>query len=122
MPFLEPGSNRNVQDKCLQVGIDASHVSYIATANRIDPLPWPLRDRFRVIAFPEPTRDHLEALIAPLISELARTRSLDPRFIAPLDPDERTFLSKRWRGGSVRRLARLIEAIINARERATLKH
>jgi hypothetical protein len=122
LPFLEPGSNRSVQDKCLQVAIDASHINYIATANRLDPLPWPLRDRFRVIAFPEPTAAHLEALIPPLIAELARTRSLDPRFIAPLDPDERSFIAQRWRGGSVRRLARLIEAIVNARERAMPQH
>jgi hypothetical protein len=122
LPFLEPGSNKAVQDKCLQVAIDASHISYIATANRIDPLPWPLRDRFRVMAFPEPTRDHLDALIPPLTAELARTRGLDPRFIAPLNPEERAFLAQRWRGGSVRRLARLIEAIINARERTMPRH
>ncbi len=122
LPFLEPGSNRSVQDKCLQVAIDASHINYIATANRLDPLPWQLRDRFRVIAFPEPTAAHLEALIPPLIAELARVRSLDPRFIAPPDPEEQSFIAQRWRGGSVRRLARLIEAIVNARERAMPRH
>lgn len=122
LPFLEPGSNKAVQDKCLQVAIDASHISYIATANRVDPLPWPLRDRFRIIEFPEPKREHLPALIPPLTAELARTRGLDPRFIVPLSADERGFVEANWRGGSVRRLSRLIEAIINARERAMPHH
>jgi hypothetical protein len=122
LPFLEPGGNKTVQDKCLQVAIDASHVNYIATANRVDPLPWPLRDRFRIIAFPEPKPEHLPALIPPLTAELARTRGLDPRFIPPLSVEERGFVEANWKGGSIRRLSRLIEAIINARERAMPRH
>lgn len=117
LSFLDPGSNRAVQDKCLQVPVDCSHINYIATANRIDLLPWPLRDRLRRIAFPEPAADHLDALIAPLTAQLAASRSLDPRFIAPLTGEEHTVIKAHWRGGSVRRLARLIEAVVNARER-----
>jgi hypothetical protein len=122
LPFLDPGSNKQAQDKCLQVPIDASHINYIATANRVDRLPWPLRDRLRIVEFPEPTPDHLPALIAPLLAELATSRSLDPRFIAPLTEEDQAFLARNWRGGSVRRLSRLIEAIINAREREMPRH
>ena len=118
LPFLDPGSNRAAQDRCLQVPIDASHINYIATANRVEGLPWPLRDRFRQIAFPEPAPEHLPALTPPLLAQLAQARGLDPRFIAPLTPEDEAFLARRWRGGSVRRLSRLIEAIVNARERA----
>ncbi|MCO4054230.1 MAG: AAA family ATPase [Bosea sp.] len=122
LPYLDPGSNSQIQDKCLQVPIDASHINYVATANRIDNLPWPLRDRLRIIEFPEPTSDHLPALIAPLLAELAASRSLDPRFIAPLSEEDQAFLGRNWRGGSVRRLSRLVEAIINAREREMPRH
>jgi ATP-dependent Lon protease len=118
LPFLDPGSNRSAQDRCLQVPIDASNINYIATANRVDPLPWPLRDRFRQIAFPEPTPEHLPALIPPLLAQLAEARGLDPRFVEPLTAEDRAFIARHWRGGSVRRLARLIEAIVNARERS----
>lgn len=122
LSFLDPGSNRAVQDKCLQVPVDCSHINFIATANRVDALPWPLRDRLRRIAFPEPAADHLDALIAPLTAQLAASRSLDPRFIAPLTGDEHMFIKASWRGGSVRRLARLIEAVINVRERLMAQH
>jgi ATP-dependent Lon protease len=122
LPFLDPGSNKQAQDKCLQVPIDASHINYIATANRVDQLPWPLRDRLRIVEFPEATPEHLPALIAPLLAELAASRSLDPRFIAPLSEEDHAFLGRNWRGGSVRRLSRLIEAIINAREREMPRH
>ena len=122
LPFLDPGSNKAIQDKCFQIPIDASNVNFIATANRIDPLPWPLRDRFRVVVFPEPTAAHLDALIPPLMADLAASRALDQRFIAPLSAEDHAFLAQRWKGGSVRRLARLLEAVINARERAMPKH
>jgi ATPase family associated with various cellular activities (AAA) len=122
LPFLDPGSNRAIQDKCLQVPIDASQINFIATANRIDALPWPLRDRLRIIAFPEPTPEFLPALIPPLLADLTTSRGLDQRFIEPLTEEDHAFLAKRWMGGSVRRLARLLEAIINARERTMPKH
>jgi ATP-dependent Lon protease len=122
LPFLDPGSNKAIQDKALQIAVDCSHINYIATVNRLDPLPWPLRDRLRIIAFPEPTAVHLEALIPPLLAELAASRSLDPRFIEPLTKEDHAFLARRWRGGSVRRLARMLEAIINARERSMPLH
>jgi ATPase family associated with various cellular activities (AAA) len=122
LPFLDPGSNRAIQDKCLQVPVDASHINFIATANRIDALPWPLRDRLRIIAFPEPTPEFLPALIPPLLADLATSRALDQRFIEPLTEEDHAFIAQRWKGGSVRRLARLLEAIINARERAMPKH
>jgi hypothetical protein len=118
LPFLDGGSNAAAQDRCLQVPIDASNVNYIATANRVDPLPWPLRDRFRQIAFPEPGPEHLPQLVPPLLAQLADARGLDPRFVASLTVEDHAFIAQHWRGGSVRRLARLIEAIVNARERA----
>ncbi len=122
LSFLDPGSNAAVQDKCLQVPIDCSHVNFIATANSVDPLPWPIRDRLRMIAFPEPSPDDLEALIPPLTAQLAAMRNLDPLFIAPLNGEENAFLKAHWRGGSVRRLARLLEAVVNARDRASAQH
>jgi ATPase family associated with various cellular activities (AAA) len=122
LPFLDPGSNKAIQDKCLQVPVDASQINFIATANRIDALPWPLRDRLRIIAFPEPTPAFLPALIPPLLADLATSRALDQRFIEPLTEEDHAFIAQRWKGGSVRRLARLLEAIINARERAMPKH
>ncbi|MGL4650182.1 MAG: AAA family ATPase, partial [Caldilineaceae bacterium] len=79
-------------------------------------------DRFRMAEFPEPTSEHLPALIPPLMAELAASRSLDPRFIAPLAQEDLTFLARNWQGGSIRRLSRLIEAVINARERAMPTH
>jgi hypothetical protein len=93
-------------DPALQVSLDLGHVSYIATANWTEPLPSPLRDRFRVINFPEPGPGHLDALLAPLIADLAVERNLGSRWIEPLNGQERDAVAAHWRGGSVRQLRR----------------
>jgi hypothetical protein len=116
--FLEPETNSRYPDPALQVELDLSHVSYLATANSIDLLPSPLRDRFRIIAFPKPTRDHLEALLPSLIADFAHQH--DARWISPLDGTERAAIEDCWAGGSVRRLRRIVEAVLRDRDaRAT---
>ena len=52
--FLEPETAARYPDPALQVPLDLSHVSYIATANSLDPLPSPLRDGFVIVTFPKP--------------------------------------------------------------------
>lgn len=115
--FLEPETSARYPDPALQIQLDLSHVSYVATANTLEPLPSPLRDRFRTIAFPKPTSDDLDALLPGLINSLAVERGIDSRWIAPLNAHERASIKTAWPGGSVRRLRRILETIITARDR-----
>jgi ATP-dependent Lon protease len=114
--FLEPETNARYADPALQVTIDLSHISYVATANTLDPLPSPVRDRFRVISFPKPTKDDLDALLPAVIADLTAERSLDRRWIEPLDGLEHDAVAIHWRGGSVRRLRRVVEAVLRERD------
>jgi hypothetical protein len=114
--FLEPETAARYPDPALQAPLDLSMVSYIATANSIDPLPSPIRDRFRVVEFPKPRTSDLDALLPAVIADIAAERVLDTRWITPLGQDDIAAARRLWRGGSVRRLRRVIEAIINARE------
>jgi len=84
-------------DPALQVTVDFSHVSYVATANSFDPLPSPVRDRFRVITFPKPRRT-TSTRCCPLSSPTRRERNLDRRWIKPLDGLERAAVAMHWRG------------------------
>lgn len=114
--FLEVESNCRYPDPALQTNVDLSQVSYIATANRIDPLPSPIRDRFRIVTFPKPTANHLDALLPAVIADLAKERGLDQSWVPPLDGVEREAVAKHWPGGSVRRLRRIVEAILRERD------
>jgi ATP-dependent Lon protease len=114
--FLEPETNCRYPDPALQVTLDLSQVSYVATANSLDPLPSPIRDRFRVVTFLKPSADDLDALLPAIMADLARERGLDIRWVAPLDSAERMAVAAHWRGGSVRRLRRLVEAVLRERD------
>lgn len=118
--FLEPETNVRYPDPALQTNLDLSQISFVATANTLDPLPSPIRDRFRVVTFPKPTAGDLDALLPAVIADLARERGLDQSWMPPLDGDEHTATARHWRGGSVRRLRRIVEAILRERDvRAT---
>jgi ATP-dependent Lon protease len=120
LSFFEPETSARYPDPALQTNLDLSQVSYLATANSVDPLPSPIRDRMRVVTFPKPSADDLDALLPAVIADLARERGLDQSWMPPLDGVEYAAVTMNWRGGSVRRLRRIIEAILRDRDvRAT---
>jgi hypothetical protein len=120
--FLEPETAARYPDPALQTNLDLSQVSYVATANTLDALPPPLRDRFRVITFPKPTADHLDALLPAVVADLANEQGLAPRWVEPLTGFERDAVAGHWRGGSVRRLRRVVEIVLRAREKTAVRN
>ena len=120
--FLEPETAARYPDPALQANLDLAHVSYVATANSLDPIPSPLRDRFRIVEFPKPQPQDMDALLPAILADIAAERGLDARWIAPLAGWERDLAAQRWKGGSVRRLRRLIEVLLRAREQNDIQH
>jgi ATP-dependent Lon protease len=120
--FLEMETSTRYPDPALQTNLDLSQVSYVATANRLDPLPSPIRDRFRVVTFPKPAAEDLDALLPAVLADLARERGLDRYWLPPLGGMEREAVGQLWRGGSVRRLHRIVEAVLRERDAHTLKN
>ena len=102
--------------------MDISHVCWLFTANDIAPLPSPLLDRLRVVEMPAPTVADLEALLPPVLAGIAASRGLDPRFLPELDGEEIAAVRRAWPGGSIRRLTRLVETVVAAREVSIRRH
>jgi ATP-dependent Lon protease len=120
--FLEPETASRYPDPALQTNLDLSQVSYVATANALDPMPAPLRDRFRVVSFPKPGAADLDALLPAIAADLAREQGLDSRWVEPLSGQERDAVATHWLGGSVRQLRRMVEAVLRARETSAARH
>ena len=116
--LLEPQSSSAWHDPYLQASVDLSHVVWIATANSLEGVPAALRDRCRILAFPAPTGEHLPALAPRMLRRACEERGLDPRWAVPLDGDELRAVAKAWGGGSLRRLGRLMEGVLAARDMA----
>jgi hypothetical protein len=104
-------------DPYVESPCDLSHVSWLMTANALAPVPSVLLDRCRTIAFPEPGPEHLDALAPRLLQRLYVDAGHDRRWATPLERYELAVLADHWRGGSIRKLQKLLEALVEARER-----
>jgi len=82
LEVLDPEQNFSFQDHYLNVPFDLSKVMFITTANLIDPIPSPLRDRMEVIELPGYT-DHEKLQISKryLVPRQVKENGIDPDFI-----------------------------------------
>lgn len=116
LPMLERDQARRYRDLCLEVEVDLSMVSHFATANSLEGIPSPLKDRMRILRMPEPDWQALGTLVGHIIETIAVERGVDRRWYAPLAEDEMDIVRAVWPGGSLRRLRRTIETLLDGRD------
>jgi ATP-dependent Lon protease len=116
LPMLEPDQARRFRDLALEVEVDLSMVSHFATANSMEGVPAPLRDRMRVLTMPEPGWQHLGTLTRQIVDRVAAERGLDSRWYPPLAEDELDLVRQAWPGGSLRQLTRIVTTIVDGRD------
>jgi hypothetical protein len=115
--LLDPRTAACFRDPYVEVPVNLTNVSWLGTANSLLELPRSLTDRCRVIAFPSPEGKHLGILAANIVRRITCDLGLDPRWAVPPDGVELRALSGVWKGGSLRSLERLVQAVLLSRER-----
>ena len=118
LEVLDPEQNSEFRDHYLDVPFDLSEVFFITTANWLDPIPGPLRDRMEIIQLSSYTdRDKVAIAQGYLIPRQIRENSLRPTEISFDESAICKIIREYTREAGVRTLERRIGAI--ARKVAT---
>ncbi|EFL89461.1 AAA family ATPase [Ahrensia sp. R2A130] len=117
MGLMEPRSAVAFYDPFLNKPINLSALNWIFTANTVKGIPDALQNRLEIIRCPSPTRTHLDQLAPQLLEAEYRNRGLGPEWSHSLTEDELATLRRHWPGGSIRNLKRLIDVVVDAREK-----
>ncbi len=112
LEVLDPRQNNTFVDRYLDVPFDLSQIIFIATANYIDGVPEPMRDRMEVISLPGYTeREKLEIAKRYLVRRQMEENGLKPEQVDWQDDALRQIINDYTHEAGVRELERQIGAI-----------
>jgi len=112
LEVLDPAQNHTFTDHYLDVPFDLSKVLFIATANSMDTVPGPLRDRMEVIEIPGYTEnDKLNISKRYLVPRQLEANGLTTKQVRFLDPALKWIIEGYTREAGVRNLERSIGAV-----------
>jgi ATP-dependent Lon protease len=121
LEVLDPEQNNTFRDHYLDVPFDLSEVLFLTTANVLDPIPPPLRDRMEVLELAGYTEEEkLKIAFEHLIAKQVTNHGLTPEQIEFTEAAVHTVIRGYTREAGVRNLEREIGALCRkvARRRA----
>ena len=119
LEVLDPEQNNTFQDNYLEVPFDLTKVLFITTANLLDPIPAPLRDRMEVIQLPGYTEtEKIEIGKRFLIPKQMKNHGLSEKTIAITDEAMVELVRSYTHEAGVRNLEREIANVMRKVARA----
>jgi ATP-dependent Lon protease len=113
LEVLDPEQNNSFRDNYLAVPFDLSHVVFIATANMLDTIPGPLRDRMEVISLAGYTaNEKFEIARRYLVARQMEANGLQSGQVAVSDETLRAIIERYTREAGVRNLEREIGKVL----------
>lgn len=113
LEVLDPEQNSKFRDNYLGVDFDLSKVMFIATANQLDTIPGPLRDRMEIIQLPGYTEEEkLEIARRYLVKRQLEANGLTVEQVAITDAAIRKVVGEYTREAGVRNLEREVGSVL----------
>ncbi|QJE72134.1 endopeptidase La [Aerophototrophica crusticola] len=113
LELLDPEQNNSFRDTYLGVPFDMSRVMFIATANMLENIPGPLRDRMEVISLAGYTEEEkLQIARRYLVDRQLKSNGLKPEQVAITDEALRAIIMGYTREAGVRSLERQVGAVL----------
>ncbi|MGI9492527.1 MAG: endopeptidase La, partial [Geminicoccaceae bacterium] len=113
LEVLDPAQNNTFRDNYLALPFDLSQVMFVATANVLDAIPGPLRDRMEIIELPSYTGDEkLEIAKRYLVKRQLEENGLTAEQATITEEALRAIIGDYTREAGVRNLERLIGAVL----------
>jgi ATP-dependent Lon protease len=107
LEVLDPAQNHTFRDHYLEVELDLSEVLFLATANVVDTIPGPLRDRMEIVHLDGYTEDEKVAIARHhLLARQLERNGLGPDEVVVTDDALHTVVADHTREAGVRNLER----------------
>ena len=113
LEVLDPAQNDTFRDNYLALPFDLSQVMFVATANVLDSIPGPLRDRMEIIELPSYTgEEKLEIAKRYLVERQLKANGLSGQQAILPEETLRAVIADYTREAGVRNLERLIGSVL----------
>ncbi|MGH8259469.1 MAG: endopeptidase La [Steroidobacteraceae bacterium] len=115
LEVLDPEQNSTFRDNYIALPFDLSHVLFICTANVLDSVPGPVRDRMEIIELTGYTEEEkLEIARRYLVPRQLRANGLTPERVQATDDALRRIIADYTRESGVRGLERQIGSVLRS--------